>query len=244
MERRFLAAPAALLVLCACALGGYTLSPMVDGKNSAVVGVNYSPTVTIFLALSSDAQLPDEHTSAIFSLAFSRPGLQCQWHGWGQPYGSGGIDDFACPSIASLPALIQADTWVAPISDPGAADLYFENFLSDQSVYSTGTIAAVTITVPQGFPYGLVTITPVPEAFDNGLASIPTTGEPFTLEVVPAGDLNGDGFVGQADLNIVLAAWGETVPPGNPKADLTGDGFVGQADLNVVLACWGNSSNP
>ena len=52
------------------------------------------------------------------------------------------------------------------------------------------------------------------------------------------GDLNGDGFVGIADLNIVLGAWNQNVPPGDPLADPTGDGFVGIADLNVVLGNW------
>ena len=53
----------------------------------------------------------------------------------------------------------------------------------------------------------------------------------------------GDGFVGQADLDTVLAEWGETVVPGVP-ADPTGDGFVGQADLDTVLADWGMGTPP
>ncbi len=57
-----------------------------------------------------------------------------------------------------------------------------------------------------------------------------------------AGDLNGDGFVGIADLNIVLADWNNGDPPNdpivNPLADPSGDGFVGITDLNVVLGNW------
>ncbi len=54
------------------------------------------------------------------------------------------------------------------------------------------------------------------------------------------GDLNGDGFVGQDDLNVVLGAWGQTVTPGNMQlGDPSGDGFVGQDDLNPVLGNWG-----
>lgn len=52
------------------------------------------------------------------------------------------------------------------------------------------------------------------------------------------GDLDGDGFVGIADLNIVLGAWNQAVPPGNPLADPSGDGFVGISDLNIVLGNW------
>ncbi len=57
------------------------------------------------------------------------------------------------------------------------------------------------------------------------------------------GDLNGDGFVGQDDLNIVLGDWGN-MPPGDPRADPSRDGFVGQDDLNPVLADWGQGTPP
>jgi len=88
-------------------------------------------------------------------------------------------------------------------------------------------------------------------------ASITTiTMPPSDVEITATyryrGDLSGpsgvpDGFVGQADLDIILDAWGDSVPPGDPRADITGpqgvpDGFVGQADLDVVLDDWGMSS--
>ncbi|MEZ6192239.1 MAG: hypothetical protein R3C45_13250 [Phycisphaerales bacterium] len=44
----------------------------------------------------------------------------------------------------------------------------------------------------------------------------------LVVSTVLTGDLNGDGFVGIADLNIVLGAWNENVPPGNPLADPSG----------------------
>ena len=56
--------------------------------------------------------------------------------------------------------------------------------------------------------------------------------------VVLAGDLNGDGFVGQGDLDIVLASWGGS-PPLDPRADTNDDGFTGQYDLDTVLNDWG-----
>lgn len=58
------------------------------------------------------------------------------------------------------------------------------------------------------------------------------------------GDLNGDGFVGIADLNIVLGNWNQNVPPGDPLADPSGDGFVGIADLNIVLGNWNAGTPP
>ena len=58
------------------------------------------------------------------------------------------------------------------------------------------------------------------------------------------GDLNGDGFVGLDDLDIVLNAWNQSVPPGDPLADPTGDGFVGLADLDIVLNNWNAGTPP
>lgn len=57
-------------------------------------------------------------------------------------------------------------------------------------------------------------------------------------------DLDGDGFVGIADLNLILGSWNQAVPPGNPLADPSGDGFVGIEDLNVVLSDWNTGTPP
>jgi len=54
------------------------------------------------------------------------------------------------------------------------------------------------------------------------------------------GDLDGNGSVGQGDLDIILDSWGES-PPSDPRADPSGDGSVGQADLDIVLDHWGES---
>ncbi|MEZ6191397.1 MAG: hypothetical protein R3C45_08925 [Phycisphaerales bacterium] len=74
------------------------------------------------------------------------------------------------------------------------------------------------------------------------------SGSTVLLEVVNGsalvGDLNGDGFVGIADLNLVLSNWNQTVPPANPLADPSGDGFVGIADLNAVLGNWNAGTPP
>ncbi len=58
------------------------------------------------------------------------------------------------------------------------------------------------------------------------------------------GDLDGDGFVGINDLNIVLANWNQNVPPADPLADPSGDGFVGINDLNEVLGNWNAGTPP
>lgn len=56
------------------------------------------------------------------------------------------------------------------------------------------------------------------------------------------GDLDRDGFVGIDDLNIVLANFGNNVPP-MLNGDADWDGYVGIDDLNAVLANW-NAGSP
>ncbi len=67
----------------------------------------------------------------------------------------------------------------------------------------------------------------------------------FSITIPPAitGDLDADGFVGIADLNIVLANWNQSTPLANPQADPSNDNFVGIADLNIVLGNW-NAGSP
>lgn len=61
------------------------------------------------------------------------------------------------------------------------------------------------------------------------------------------GDVDGDGFVGIADLNVILSNWNQAVPVGDrASGDLAGngDGFIGVSDLNVVLSNWNQSLPP
>jgi len=52
------------------------------------------------------------------------------------------------------------------------------------------------------------------------------------------GDMNADGVVNSADLDIVRANWGQAVEPGS-SGDGNNDGFVNSADLDLVRANWG-----
>ena len=87
-------------------------------------------------------------------------------------------------------------------------------------------------------------------AFDPelyGHVSISAIGLDTLTAPAPAleGDLNGDGFVGVDDLNVVLVNWNQNVPPGDVSSgDVTGEGFVGVDDLNVVLVNWNNGTPP
>ncbi len=59
------------------------------------------------------------------------------------------------------------------------------------------------------------------------------------------GDLDGDGFVGITDLNVILSNWNLNVTAGDLLAgDPSGDGFVGIEDLNTVLGNWNVGTPP
>ena len=61
------------------------------------------------------------------------------------------------------------------------------------------------------------------------------------------GDVNGDGFVGLADLDVLLNNWNQNVEIGNwGQGDLggTGDGFIGLSDLDVILNNWNAGMPP
>ncbi len=73
----------------------------------------------------------------------------------------------------------------------------------------------------------------VVELFEN-------PGETIDPFVALEGDLNGDGLVGSADLDIVRGNWGQSVPPGDlGRGDANGDGLVNSTDLDVIRANWG-----
>ncbi len=58
------------------------------------------------------------------------------------------------------------------------------------------------------------------------------------------GDLNGDGFVGLDDVDIVLINWNLNVTAGDLlSGDPSGDGYVGLDDLDIVLNDW-NAGTP
>jgi hypothetical protein len=76
------------------------------------------------------------------------------------------------------------------------------------------------------------------------------TFDNIVLEIIEAisdlqGDLNGDGFVGLGDLDIVLGHWNQNVTPGDKLlGDPSGDGFVGLDDLDTVLGNWNAGTPP
>ena len=60
------------------------------------------------------------------------------------------------------------------------------------------------------------------------------------LESTPTADLNSDGHVDSADLDLVRMNWQTSVSPGDLlHGDASGDGTVGSADLDIIRANWG-----
>ena len=108
----------------------------------------------------------------------------------------------------------------------------------DPSAWSTATlsvgrVAAVAVTVGNQAVFA--------GGFARGAASDVVD---IYLEIF-AGDRNGDGFVGQGDLDIVLAMWGKAgASITDPRADTNDDSFVGQYDLDTVLNDWGCGTLP
>ena len=67
----------------------------------------------------------------------------------------------------------------------------------------------------------------------------------YYLEEAIDGDLNGDGFVGCEDLDIVQSFWGQYVAAGDLQSgDPSSDGFVNSSDLDIVRANWGQGTQP
>ncbi len=78
-------------------------------------------------------------------------------------------------------------------------------------------------------------------AADTAAFSFAVFGEASVLD----GDLNGDGFVGLDDLDIVLTNWNTSVTSGQwSLGDPSGDGFAGLDDLDIVLNNWNNGTPP
>ena len=110
-------------------------------------------------------------------------------------------------------------------------------------------------TLSLGNSYDLLDFASAGGAFDNLL--LPTLGSGLywdttgllgtgVIRVVDSldlqGDLNGDGYVGLDDLQLILDNWNMTVRDNHP-ADPSGDNYVGLDDLQPVLDHW-NEGTP
>jgi hypothetical protein len=123
--------------------------------------------------------------------------------------------------------------------------------LSDSAIWATG--AAQPTSHPANndlWNTSLSTMAFMDYLYDDShyLSDLPEVKAALDLvfpTTIIAGDLNKDGFVGIADLNIVLGNWNQSVAPGDFfSGDPSNDGFVGIEDLNTVLGNWNAVAPP
>jgi hypothetical protein len=84
-----------------------------------------------------------------------------------------------------------------------------------------------TIAIPTEESYRLVLEAPLYLSFSRDLGA----GDSPPEVMLPGGDLDGDGCVGQADITLLLRDFGAV---GKSGADVTADGLVDAADLAIV----------
>jgi PEP-CTERM motif len=140
----------------------------------------------------------------------------------------------------ATPAIVPVGAWtdvrLAVDANAMTYDLFMGPAGGAEAFIQTVSLTALPVNInalrmnPQGLA-GTVTY------YDDLLLSDSSAG---AIE----GDLNGDGFVGIADLNLVLGNWNLNVPPADPLADPSGDEFIGIADLNTVLGNWNAGTPP
>lgn len=145
-----------------------------------------------------------------------------------------------------LPYAVGTNTGLAPGAlVPAGTVLTFELNVDDPCVQ--GHLAAaldegmIDLVVASIFPAVQQQSGLFPKVYlkENVLVELGVVSAPqldLTVVIGPAGDLDGDGSVGIADLLILLGDWGAC--PGC-QADLDGDGAVGITDLLQLLANWG-----
>ncbi len=148
----------------------------------------------------------------------------------------GDIDFFRVPVVAGL-------TYTFKVLDLGVPDATLTLYDGGGAVITQdtgsspgGTHAQIIWSAPaNGFVF--LSVQAQPASLGDYLVTVDSTTQLI-------GDLDGDGFVGINDLNIVLGNWNLNVPPADPLADPSGDGFVGIEDLNTVLGNWNAGTPP
>ena len=127
--------------------------------------------------------------------------------------------------------------------------------ISDSSTWTYGdTVQAAQDAVAGADPNtSMITTTDLPLLSDgihynaDGTMTLGTRFADALLDLIGGatleGDLNGDGAVSSADLDIVRGNWGTTVPVGAlDQGDANADGLVNSGDLDIIRANWGQTA--
>lgn len=171
--------------LAAPAAATYTLTPLSSGMSQRSVAWGQAFALDIVIT----SNVSDTHTSAIFQVRFTQPGLLLTNYQWDVPYGTGDIFDDSKPDLASLPMPIMPETLEGGLYPPGLNDLEMSNALGS-STYSEGTIVRLNFTVPSNYGYtGPIFISLNPDQIAMGFDEVPSVGgQVFRLDVaeIPA----------------------------------------------------------
>lgn len=164
------------------ARAAYLMTPLSGGLNQRSVA--WGQSFTLDIVLTSDTAPADVHTSAVFQVRFTEPGLILNAAQWASPYVTGGDFDFSVPAPAELPLALAPDTLAGGVYPPNLTDIELGNALIGQT-FSTGTIVTLNFSVPANFGYtGAVFISLNPDGLFNGFSEVSTTaGQVFRLDV-------------------------------------------------------------
>ena len=159
----------------------------------------------------------------------------------------GGNPDGIPVQLISISISNSYPDYVQAYKDYFGLDLVLEANATTYYQYSTGSIPQFAIIngVEDG-NYDQWEILLMQTGYGSGLystfRSYINSVEQNDPQVLP-GDLNEDGTVSGADLDIVRAHWGGQVEAGSlSDGDASGDGSVNTTDLDIVRANWGASA--
>ena len=188
---------------------------------STMTGNNWWAEIMLFSFEDMQAECIDNHgsPSTCLAAAIDQPGtIDGDVVDGSQCVDNGGVGGMAFKKDAwGLNQSGSTWSWEACADSP----------MGDSSIESLGQVAIV-LKLGGGKAQGGV-------SFDNITLVAPA--------IIP-GDLNMDGMVGSADLDIVRSHWGEEVAPGSlGLGDPSKDGVVGSADLDIVRANWGATAS-
>ena len=132
------------------------------------------------------------------------------------------------PVQSATPGPSGSGAWTTNVLGGGANDL-----LSYEDLWDAGILQANGVSGLDGATFSsYFTVT--------GAKASPNYTLTSSVVNLVGGDLNSDGMVTSADLDIVRSNWGQSVTPGClPCGDANGDGSVNSGDLDVVRANWG-----
>ena len=124
------------------------------------------------------------------------------------------MNPLICINLVAISAMAYGGTSARTIPLPGG----------------TSTEGSVSLASVYGQASSLGPLTGARAVLNPGFLCV----EPSELGVL--GDLNHDGFVGSADLVLLLNAWGSI--GGTRPEDLNSDGAIDGADLSILLENW------